>query len=53
MINDIFYVLTNWLIDVIINFKKETPGELPPGYFYTFLTYFAETNPKYFPAMRM
>ena len=31
MINDIFYELTNWLIDVIINFKKKFPGELTPG----------------------
>lgn len=44
MINDIFYVLTNWLIDVVGN-KKEIPGELAPGYFYCFLTYFADTNP--------
>lgn len=26
MINDIFYVLTNWLIDVVINQKKKFPG---------------------------
>nr|DAQ34514.1 MAG TPA: hypothetical protein [Caudoviricetes sp.] len=34
MINDIFYVPVRWHIDAIINFKKkETPGELTPGYF--------------------
>nr|DAG18126.1 MAG TPA: hypothetical protein [Caudoviricetes sp.] len=27
-------MLTNWRIDVISN-KKEIPGELTPGYFFT------------------
>lgn len=31
MINDIFYVLANWHIDVIINFEKKFPGKLTPG----------------------
>lgn len=52
MINDIFYVPVRWRIDIIINFKKKFPG-INPGIFYTFLMYFAETNPKYFPAMRI
>lgn len=33
MINDIFYVLTNWLIDVIINFRKKLPGLIPRDIF--------------------
>lgn len=34
MINDNIYVLTNWLIDVINDFQKETPGVNSPGYFF-------------------
>ena len=52
MINDIFYVPVRWHIDVIIDFKKKFPG-LIPGIFYTFLIYFAEANPKYFPTILM
>nr|DAZ35810.1 MAG TPA: hypothetical protein [Caudoviricetes sp.] len=32
--------------------KRNSRG-INPGIFYTFLMYFAETNPKYFPAMRI
>jgi hypothetical protein len=34
--------------------KKQPQGVTSKGLkFYTFLMYFAETNPKYFPAMRI
>lgn len=42
------------IISNLIQYNVKAPRINSKGLkFYTFLMYFAETNPKYFPAMRM
>lgn len=53
MINDNINEPVRQHIEDIINSKNKLPGLIPRDIFYTFLMYFAETNPKYFPAILM